>query len=191
MPRSTHRLPHEFGVTIANVPLNFNAIYKFITEEVQRQGHDLFVFLDGGIRTVWMSEAWGYALSCRYGLLGESPCRFPSLAQIVEIARLIEPEKNSRGIRTLGVRVGLTICPPSVAVPMLLNILWEKINDVDPKQGLNKALSLSPDEFYVEFERIHPFADGNGRIGKILHNWLLGTLNDPVLIADYFGGGNP
>lgn len=36
-----------------------------------------------------------------------------------------------------------------------------------------------------------PFADGNGRTGKILHNWLLGTLNDPVLVTDYFGGGNP
>lgn len=50
---------------------------------------------------------------------------------------------------------------------------------------------LSPDEFYVEFEKIHPFVDGNGRTGKILHNWLLGTLGDPVLIKDYFGGGNP
>lgn len=38
---------------------------------------------------------------------------------------------------------------------------------------------------------IHPFYDGNGRTGKILHNWLLGTLDDPVLVYDYFGGGNP
>lgn len=47
------------------------------------------------------------------------------------------------------------------------------------------------DDWYLAFEAVHPFGDGNGRSGKTLHNWLLGTLNEPVLVADYFGGGNP
>lgn len=49
----------------------------------------------------------------------------------------------------------------------------------------------SPDAWYLCFEAIHPFADGNGRTGKILHNWLKGTLHKPVLVEDFFGGGNP
>lgn len=47
------------------------------------------------------------------------------------------------------------------------------------------------DDWYLAFEAVHPFGDGNGRSGKVLNNWLLGTLNEPVLVADYFGGGNP
>jgi hypothetical protein len=38
---------------------------------------------------------------------------------------------------------------------------------------------VTADEAYQEFERIHPFVDGNGRVGAILWNWLNGTLDKP------------
>ena len=34
--------------------------------------------------------------------------------------------------------------------------------------------------WYWRFENIHPFTDGNGRTGKIMLNFLLGRMADPV-----------
>lgn len=150
--------------------MNTRAILSFICDEVTRQGHDIEDECDGWPRVVWMVNAWREAVS-------RKEIR-PSQQAIVTIACTIEPVRV-HGYRNCNVRVGSHVCPPHREVEGLVNGLWARMDE------------LTPDEFYVEFEKIHPFVDGNGRTGKILHNWLLGTLHDPVLIKDYFGGGNP
>lgn len=45
-----------------------------------------------------------------------------------------------------------------------------------------------PDEFVKAFLDVHPFADGNGRTGWVLWNWLRGTLHHPDPLPDYYGG---
>lgn len=40
--------------------------------------------------------------------------------------------------------------------------------------------AVTPAEFYQRFEEIHPFMDGNGRIGAILYNWMNNTIYDPI-----------
>lgn len=70
---------------------------------------------------------------------------------------------------------------------------YDILNDADiVREFTDRAAEIeTADDWYLAYEAIHPFADGNGRTGKILHNWLKETLDDPVLVHDYFGGGNP
>jgi len=49
----------------------------------------------------------------------------------------------------------------------------------------------TPAEAYREFQEIHPFRDGNGRVGKIVFNLLNGTLHDPQMPPNFFNCANP
>lgn len=158
----------------------------FVHDEVVRQGHDPRVESDGVIRIRGMLIAWAYARTM------PGP---PRVKDVRQFAAFIEPEHNAAGYRKVDVRVGSYVAPRFERVPKLMAMLWKDIDRVRPMQGRTQPLvpGVAPtaDDFYLGFEAIHPFRDGNGRTGKILHNALLGTLDEPVLIADYFGGGNP
>lgn len=183
----------------------------FIHDEVVRQFHDTRVREDGGVRIQWMEAAWEYAQ--------RNSNVTPTVQDIIKLGALVEPKKNGPGgPRIVDIQIaGHRGCPP-VVIPELLSLLVVQIPELERVQGLgplgrhdwraawkwydSKSLILEEfsnrvpqvktvDDWYLCYEMIHPFADGNGRTGKILHNWLLGTLDDPVLVEDYFGEGNP
>lgn len=136
-------------------------VSQYCEEEVERQGHDIWL-LDGIERVGWMVNAWAYALD-----RGTAAAR-PFVEDAIRIGQLIEPHKNKKGIRTVGVRVGGVGCPQPERILPMLTLLWEQRD------------TLTPIEFYKAFEQIHPFVDGNGRTGKVLLNWLNGTLTQPI-----------
>ena len=151
-------------------------VIEYVTEEVERQGHDVSA-IDGLERVSWMLEAWVYAL--RLSDLSTTRKRVygPSLADAEVMGKMIERVDNARGWRRCHVMVGSRACPDYLKVPALLVDLFEV-----------RGPSLSPLEFYKAFASIHPFVDGNGRTGKVLLNWLGGTLRAPVFPpADLWG----
>ena len=45
---------------------------------------------------------------------------------------------------------------------------------------------MTPEEAYKEFQIIHPFEDGNGRVGKIIYNKLKNSLDNPTFPPIFF-----
>lgn len=68
--------------------------------------------------------------------------------------------------------------------------LTELLNEVNEYNG--DEILKTATYFHLRFENIHPFADGNGRVGRTLLNYYLLTRNHPPLIvydedkADYY-----
>ena len=77
------------------------------------------------------------------------------------------------------VRVGLYIAPDWQDVKKLMDDLIIFIN----KSKVN-PVELSARAHY-KFERIHPFGDGNGRIGRLIINHILWHNKYPMLIIEY------
>jgi Fic family protein len=86
--------------------------------------------------------------------------------------------------RTQSVRVGDLLPPPAPEVPNLMRDLEKYMNESSELPPLIKA-GLA----HVIFETIHPFLDGNGRIGRLLIVLMLindGLLNLPILYPSYY-----
>lgn len=83
------------------------------------------------------------------------------------------------------VRIGSHLPPSWEHVPTLLQCLIEDINE-----GLKDQEALKEDDVFCEFlgnsfqkfMAIHPFADGNGRVGRLLANYILTYCGRPIMV---------
>ncbi|MFA7285730.1 MAG: Fic family protein [Candidatus Paceibacterota bacterium] len=66
------------------------------------------------------------------------------------------------------VRVGDHIAPDPLEVENLLQKVLTEYNG-NSKESIVKKIA----RFHLGFEYVHPFCDGNGRIGRVLNNYLL------------------
>lgn len=96
-----------------------------------------------------------------------------------------EGDKATPGqYRKQSVRVGELIPPPAPHIPELMTDLEKYIHQDSGLPPLIKA-GLA----HVQFETIHPFLDGNGRIGRLLIVLMLidgGLLQIPILYPSYY-----
>jgi len=86
--------------------------------------------------------------------------------------------------RKQSVRVGELIPPPAPEVANLMGQLEKYINEPSDLPALIKAGLV-----HIQFETIHPFLDGNGRIGRMLILLMLvkhGLLNVPIFNPSFY-----
>jgi len=104
-----------------------------------------------------------------------SPVLIPD---VVYLGVLVNPKVN--GLRTVPVVFanGNSGMRPE-QIMRSLKVLLEEMQTADTQ--------LTPVEFYKYFQEIHPFVDGNGRVGAILFNYFNQTMDNPVHPPDIFG----
>jgi hypothetical protein len=147
-------------------------VIEYCTEEVQRQTHDTKT-LDGIERVGWMLNGWSLALEW-------SKERLPNKVDIYRIGAAVERKKNANGPRVCDVWVGDKKCPPPNQIDELMNAFLDELK-ITPHR-------IKPLDFYRQFLEIHPFVDGNGRTGKVILNWINGTLLSPIFTPNDFWG---
>ena len=79
---------------------------------------------------------------------------------------------RSGGVGVFAGDVVVHMAPPARLVPGEIQDLfeWYKTSEMHPL--------IRSSIFHYEFEFIHPFADGNGRMGRMWHSLLLGKWNE-------------
>jgi hypothetical protein len=83
------------------------------------------------------------------------------------------------------VRVGKHVPPHYEHVPTLLSHWLEKTNDRlkdEEKLKDDAELCRCVGEIFLEFEKIHPFGDGNGRTGRLIANYIETYCGRPITV---------
>lgn len=81
--------------------------------------------------------------------------------------------------RDFSVRVGSYRAPDWQEIDKLMNAFFRFVNN----SQIN-TVELAARAHY-RFEKIHPFGDGNGRIGRLLMNHILWLMDYPLIIIEY------
>ena len=109
--------------------------------------------------------------------------------QVLKLHRIMAGEVMDQGTageyRTIRVKVGDYVAPPPDQVRPMMSVLLEWWNNQAPE--ISPILSSAI--VHHQFETIHPFADGNGRAGRMLSLWELyrrGFDNHHIFSIDEF-----
>ena len=138
-------------------------LIHFCAVEVDRQE-------DTPSRVSDMLHAWNeVAKDIRQSRSHRSICGLLTVEYVQYIALKTQP---NRGVYRAGPVVinHRSVGPSHTEIPRLMGTLF----------AMDTLHALTPLQVYIEFEKIHPFSDGNGRVGLIIFNALNRTIENPI-----------
>lgn len=168
-------------------------------EGTQSSFSDLLIYENNGTPGVPIddvAEVSSYVASMNYGLerLNDLPLSLRLIREIHEILM-----RNSRGstkqpgeFRTTQNWIGGSRPGNAVFVPPPPEYLMECLDNLEKfihDENIAMPTLIKAALIHVQFETIHPFLDGNGRLGRLLITFLLcaaGLLKKPLLYLSLF-----
>lgn len=121
-------------------------------------------------------EAWNF-INSNYEL---------DLKVLLETHRILMQNKLWYGqagfLRKGNVRIGEHVFPDWQSMPNRVNNWIFQNNNLMKFPRSTENNEAMAKHLHIKFEKIHPFVDGNGRIGRILMNWWRTMVGLPILI---------
>lgn len=108
-----------------------------------------------------------------------------NVTAIETLGSFVEPGKNRYGFRKVPVTFANGGSSAKASeIPRLMLRLRDAISDHRRIPADGPTVELAS-EITKTFLWIHPFADGNGRVGWLLYNYLMGTMDEPLALPDF------
>lgn len=139
----------------------------------------MFAITSSQIEREYSDEAYADHLEAFEYLLTQSKLTIDNILHCHSILqKRLRPDIAGK-LRNCNVRVGNRVCPDWTLVSGLLNE-WLRLSDTPEKITTEEMTKLA----HIAFEGVHPFEDGNGRVGRCILNWHRVLLNLPILIIE-------